>query len=168
MEVGLGTGLNAYLTLVEAYNKKASRINYTAIEPYPLQSDIVNQLNYTTLIGGAFTAKYFSDIHSSAFENTIDLLPNFQFTKHNCLLSEMVFNNQFDIIYFDAFSPNVQPELWTKAVFEKLYQAMKPNSILVTYCAKGEVKRNLKSVGFIVESLPGPPGKREMVRAICV
>ena len=165
LEVGLGTGLNALLTLIES-QKHHFNIQYTALEAYPLELDIIEKLNYPIFLGDEFYSVYLKKIHQSNWSEPVEVLPNFFLEKINTQLQECTFGKQYDLIYFDAFAPRVQPELWTEIVFSKLYAATSMGGILVTYCAKGEVKRTIKKVGFKVESLPGPPGKREMVRAL--
>jgi tRNA U34 5-methylaminomethyl-2-thiouridine-forming methyltransferase MnmC len=164
LEIGLGTGLNAFLTYLERANITA-QINYTALEAYPLNSEIIAQLNYLELLSAKQHQTLFNKIHECSWEQLNQLDVNFYIHKIKNTLQQVVFSKQFDIIYFDAFGPRVQPEMWTEDIFTKIYSATKPNGFIVTYCAKGEVKRTLKKVGFTVESLPGPPRKREMVRA---
>lgn len=164
LEVGLGTGLNALLTLVES-RKQHLMIQYTAVEAYPLPLEIIKQLNYPSIIGNALCADYFMHIHSCNWNETTQITPNFLLQKTNAKIQEYALDDIYDLIYFDAFAPLVQPELWTEQVFSKLYAVMSSGGSLVTYCAKGEVKRTLTKVGFAVQSLPGPPGKREMIRA---
>ena len=192
LEIGLGTGLNALLTSIES-EKLNIKINYTALEAYPLSMELINELNYIEQIGvgeksqaelgsGSASANdqiekqvrddsqnrnvsdAFHLIHSSAWEKDIAFSKNFSLHKIQNTLQEIKFNKTFDLIYFDAFGPRVQPEMWTEDVFSKIYNATNENGCLVTYCAKGEVKRTLKKVGYTVETLPGPPRKREMVR----
>lgn len=158
LEVGLGTGLNLYLTLKNAHKK----VSYTAIEPYPLTIELINNIAYR-VIDFEIQIK----IHSAECNLWHKHSDFFSFFKRNEKLETLSLQPQiFNLVYFDAFAPTVQPELWTNLVFEKLYQAMQKDAILVTYCCKGEVKRNLIKAGFFVEKLPGPPGKREMLRAI--
>ncbi|MBK8722074.1 MAG: tRNA (5-methylaminomethyl-2-thiouridine)(34)-methyltransferase MnmD [Saprospiraceae bacterium] len=166
LEVGLGTGLNALLTIDFALYLDII-VEYCAIEAYPISLKIVNELNYTNLLDKPNLQQYFLEIHQSDWNTNIQLHNNFPLLKKNNLLENTNFkSNIFDLIYFDAFAPNEQPELWDDAIFHKLYNSLKNKGVLVTYCAKGAFKRILKSCGFIIENLPGPPGKREMVRAI--
>jgi tRNA U34 5-methylaminomethyl-2-thiouridine-forming methyltransferase MnmC len=164
LEVGFGTGLNALLTALAAENITNS-VSYVGLEPYPIQSDILQQLNYCTLLSGN-SQTYFSAMHDSAWGMPQMLHPCFSFKK---LLSGFMdvelAKNSFDLIYFDAFSPEAQPDLWEQEVFDKCFQVMARDGILVTYCAKGRVKRALRSAGFSIENLTGPPGKREITRA---
>lgn len=158
LEMGFGTGLNALLTLMEA-EKLQRRILYTAIEPFPLEEEIVHQLNYIPERKNTFLP-----LHSCEWEKEIAMSPFFTFKKCNTSLTAFSSPQNFDVIYYDAFAPNAQPELWTQEIFEKLYRMLAPAGLLVTYCSKGEVQRAMKSVGFKVEKLAGPPGKREMLR----
>lgn len=165
LEIGFGTGLNALLTLNEAI-KSNTKINFTTIEKYPLDNDIIERLNYGFIISMDNSSALLNQMHACEW-NSLTLISNeFYLKKVKLDFENIDFINEFDIIYFDAFAPNAQPELWTISMFEKMYNALKTNGILVTYCAKGEVKRNLKVAGFQIESLPGPVGKREMTRAI--
>ncbi|MEO6904561.1 MAG: tRNA (5-methylaminomethyl-2-thiouridine)(34)-methyltransferase MnmD [Bacteroidia bacterium] len=170
LEIGLGTGLNALLTFAEAQNLNIS-INYSALEAYPIHKELVDQLNYATLLNAIDKNNVdlnliFQRIHSSEWEKQILFSDNFSFHKIKDKLQTANFDEQYNVIYFDAFAPSVQPEMWTEEVFIKLFSALDKKGILVTYCAKGEVKRILKKIGFNIDSLQGPPGKREMVRAI--
>ncbi len=164
LEIGLGTGLNALLTCCEAENNKLN-IEYTAIEKYPLNNEILNQLDYCKDIKNDKCHSYFNQIHDIKYEESHLIHTGFLFIKKNIAAEFYHVNETFDIIYFDAFSPNKQPELWSASIFLNMFDALKPNGVLVTYCAKGDVKRNLKSAGFTIESLVGPIGKREMTRA---
>ena len=164
LEIGFGTGLNALLTLIEI-SKSNTKINFTTIEKYPLATDIIEHLNYHNVISENNCAAFFNQLHACNWNAFNDITNSFSLIKMQIDIEEIIFKNEFDIIYFDAFAPNTQPELWTIAIFEKMYNALKSNGILVTYCAKGEVKRNLKAAGFEIEALPGPIGKREMTRA---
>ncbi len=163
LEIGFGTGLNALLTYLET-EKLNLNVNYTTLEAYPLDMEIVNKLNYADCVGGENPKEIFTTIHTCEWEKSIAISPHYNLHKLKNTLQQIGFVGSYNLIYFDAFAPNVQPEMWTEEVFAKLFSVLKPNGSLVTYCAKGEVKRTLKKVGFEVESLPGPPGKREMVR----
>ncbi len=166
LEIGFGTGLNAWLTLLEC-TKTRSHVYYHALEPFPLSFSIYNQLNYAEIITDQQPKKLFSSLHETAWNSNITLNEFFNIKKQNQKLEETILHNDFyDLVYYDAFSPAVQPELWTAAIFEKIYKAMRLNGILVTYSAKGSVRRNMKEAGFGVERLPGPKGKREMIRAV--
>lgn len=166
LEIGLGTGLNALLTNMEAEELNI-KINYTALEAFPLSMDMLNQLNYVELLNCKSEnniEKNFELIHSCEWENASQLTDNFSLHKIKNTLQEIKFKNTFDLVYFDAFGPRVQPEMWAEELFSKIFAATNSKGCLVTYCAKGEVKRTIKKVGFTLETLPGPPGKREMVR----
>lgn len=166
-EVGFGTGLNTFLTLIES-EKQQLTIKYSAIESYPLTNELWSRLNYIEQINDYSKEQlqfFFNQIHLVEWEKYVEVQEKFILQKINSSLLEFNCDKKFDIIYFDAFAPTVQPELWTKEIFKKLYDVMNVNGILVTYCAKGIVKRTLKEVGFFVESIQGPPGKREMIRA---
>lgn len=165
LEIGLGTGLNAFITFMEA-RKAGLTINYTSIEAYPISPELANKLNYVELLNGQNDQNIYDKIHSSEWDKKNTLSNEFTLHKIKNTIQQCVFEGEYDLIYFDAFGPRVQPEMWIEDVFSKLYAVTKPNGCLVTYCAKGEVKRTLKKVGFTVETLQGPPGKREMVRAV--
>lgn len=164
LEIGLGTGLNAFLTFIES-KKTDTIINYTSSEAYPISAETADELNYVDLLNEQNNQFTFDEIHSCEWNKKNVFSKQFTFRKIKNTLQQIIFDDIYHLIYFDAFGPRVQPEMWTEDVFAKLYAATKPNGCLVTYCAKGEVKRTLKKVGFTVESLQGPPGKREMVRA---
>ena len=140
-------------------------IYYTALEAFPVESDLLNQLDYVKTIGAEKRKGVFEQIHDCSWGVEEQVSDQFCLHKVVAKLQEVKFENSFDLIYFDAFSPGVQPELWSEEIFAKLYAQMTKGGVLVTYCAKGSVKRALKAVGFQVESLGGPPGKREMTRA---
>ncbi len=170
LEIGMGTGLNVLLSQQfqanNLLNSTNYSINYTAIESHPLPTSIAAQLNYHKALQLKPNNTIFNRIHAAPWHNPVAISPSFTLTKiHNTLQKHTLKDAHFDLVYFDAFAPDVQAELWTPAIFEQLYAAMLPNAILTTYCAKGTVKRALRSVGFSLEALPGPPGKREMTRA---
>ena len=166
LEIGFGTGLNALLTYLKA-EELQQKVDYTTLENNPVSTSLIGQLNYTTQLQlNSLQKNIYAQMHDCVWEKSIDLSPFYSFKKLPISLVNSTFNNYFDVIYFDAFAPEKQPEMWTDSVFQKMYNALLPQGTLVTYCAKGVVKRTLKSIGFHVESLPGPPGKREMIRAI--
>jgi len=165
LEVGFGSGLNALLSFVDSEETNRN-IKYTSLEPYPLQYDLVSKLNYIDIIFNGKYSDIYKKIHTCDWEYFHELSPYFMFKKQNVKLQNILFDNDFDLIYFDAFAPRVQPELWTEQIFTSMYKALKPGGVLVTYCAKGSVKRALRYVGYELQSIPGPPGKREMSRAI--
>lgn len=163
LEIGFGTGLNAFLTAIEAERLKQP-INYVGVEAYPVADTEISQLNYVQEIDEN-RSYLFKKLHETKWETTNALTSNFQLTKRQQFFSDIKDVSQFDLIYFDAFGARVQPELWTKTMFQKMYNALKPKGVLVTYAAIGEVKRAMKALGFTVERLEGPPGKRHMLRA---
>lgn len=163
LEAGFGTGLNAWLTLIRARELQLP-VCYHSIEKYPLANDEIASLNYTDFTGAA-EQELFDELHRCPWETEQSVTPYFKLYKHQEDFRNIGFESQFDIVYFDAFNPDVQPHLWTATVFECFYKALKPESILVTYCVKGIVKQALRNVGFSLKRLPGPPGKREMLRA---
>lgn len=163
LEIGFGTGLNAYLTALEVERLKL-HINYVGVEAYPVTETEVSQLNYTQEIDKD-RSEMFNKLHSSELETINTITNSFQLTKRQQLFSDINDVAQFDLIYFDAFGARVQPELWTKDIFQLMYNALKTNGVLVTYAAIGSAKRAMKSLGFTVERLQGPPGKRHMLRA---
>ncbi len=169
LEIGLGTGLNAWLSVLENQNLNKT-IDYIGIEPYPISMDMAQSLNYPTVLFDQETENnhrnVFLKIHEEAWETPIAINDKFTFTKSKTTLEEFSTEKKFDLVYFDAFAPNAQPELWTDVIFQQLFDLMAPGGMMVTYCAKGTVKRSLKAIGFTVETLEGPPGKREMTRAV--
>jgi len=165
LEVGLGTGLNAWLTLMKAKSFSNIHFHYTALEPYPINEAVLQQLNYVQQ-QGQVEKEYFDAIHQSEWDQPEPLLDNFTLIKLPTKVENLGATNNFDLIYFDAFAPNKQPELWEKPIIEKVTNLLNPSGVWVTYSAKGQLKRDLKSLGLNVETLPGPPGKAEMVRAL--
>jgi len=163
LEIGFGTGLNALLTLA---GKTNHTIHYTTIEAFPLNKETVELLNY----GKELTSEAneaFRKMHASSWEERHQITSKFFITKIASKIEEAELSlNNFNLVYFDAFGPDVQPELWTDEVFRKISESMVPGGIFTTYSAKGEIRRNLKKAGFEVERIPGPPGKRHMTRAI--
>ena len=163
LEIGFGTGLNAFLTLIKAEEHNLN-INYVGVEAYPVTLDEIKQLNYIELISDRHASE-FTKMHDSSWEEVHCITSSFQLEKQQQFFKDIKAENIFNIIYFDAFGARVQPELWTEDIFKIMYTALKKNGVLVTYAAKGSVRRAMQSVGFVVERLPGPPGKREMLRA---
>lgn len=164
LEIGFGTGLNAALTY-DQHDNLHKEINYIGVEKYPISLELAKSINFKEYFSNDTTNdmllqlhndQYFKRSHSPTFEATILIQDVFEFDQVD----------SFDLIYFDAFAPSIQESLWQTPFLEKMYNALRTNGILTTYCAQGQFKRNLKSVGFSVESLPGPKGKREMTRAI--
>ena len=162
LEMGLGTGLNALLTAIEA-TKLDIRINYHALELFPVPKTVWKQYELPEELlenRGLFDA-----IHLADWDKEVILNPNFSVTKHNISLLDFRPLVKFDLVYYDAFEPETQPELWTPEVFEKLFSWSNPSGVLTTYCCKGYVRRNMLGAGFEVQKVPGPPGKREMIVA---
>jgi tRNA U34 5-methylaminomethyl-2-thiouridine-forming methyltransferase MnmC len=164
LEIGFGTGLNALLTFNEskAINKK---VYYVAIESYPLEETIWKQMNYSLLLDSNSSSIY-NSLHVSDWDKEVKLDNLFSIKKIRTFLNDYKPDKIFDLIYFDAFAPDIQPELWTKEVFNKMETALNNNGVLVTYSAKGIVKQNLRSAGFNISRLKGAAGKRHMLRAL--
>lgn len=163
-EVGFGTGLNSLLTALKSKDGKRE-VRYTTIEKYPLESDIINALNHHlfTEIAGK---ELFNLIHSSPWDIRTNICKNFSLLKIKGDFTSVALEGSYDLIYFDAFGPDKQPEMWTREIFAGIAGITNTNGIFVTYSAKGEVKRNLIACGFEVTLLPGPPGKRQIIRAV--
>ncbi len=164
LEMGFGTGLNAFLTCLEN-QKLHKKITYTALEAYPISADLASEMEYIRLKGLEDKEDIFKQMHECSWADAHIIETRFILQKVEATIQNVVFQNTFDLVYYDAFAPRVQPELWTEEIFTKIFNVMNVDAVLVTYCAKGTVKRALKAVGFEVESLEGPPGKREMTRA---
>jgi tRNA U34 5-methylaminomethyl-2-thiouridine-forming methyltransferase MnmC len=163
-EVGFGTGLNVLLTATSGSDKNR-RIYYTSVEKYPLPEKLIRTLNHWKFTGDK-GKKIFDKIHNSGWGSSERITKNFYLKKIKCDLIPDHIEGNFNLIYFDAFGPEKQPEIWTGSVFEKISKVTVQGGIFVTYSARGEIKRLLKANGFKVDLLPGPPGKREMIRAI--
>ena len=164
LEIGFGTALNAFITFLES-QKSVQTIDYVGVEAYPISAEEVLQMNYVAELNAEKERSAFELMHQSNWEEKITIASNFTLTKRKQFFDEISDENQYDLIYFDAFGYRVQPELWSTEIFEKMYKALKVNGVLVTYAARGVVKRSMIEVGFTVEKLAGPPGKREMFRA---
>ena len=161
-EVGYGTGLNFILSVINAGTKI---LEYHGIEAFPLETETIKQLNYPEQLKlSSLQKKIFLDFHLDTYKKK-NLSGKLTVYKSNCLLEEYKPTTKFDLIFFDAFNPNVQPELWKKDVFQKMFNMLKPGGLLTTYCAKGIVRRTMIDCGFMVERLPGPLKKRHIVRA---
>ena len=165
LEIGFGTGLNALLTL-DSSNRTEQSIDYTGIEPNPLAQAQLDELNY---LGQENLELYFDEyrlMHTVGEGQSLPVSPNFRFSIiRQSLQQASLPAGHFNLVYYDAFAPTAQPEMWTVETLEIVARAMHTDGVLVTYCAQGQFKRNLRALGFDVESIPGPPGKREMVRA---
>jgi tRNA U34 5-methylaminomethyl-2-thiouridine-forming methyltransferase MnmC len=162
-EVGFGTGLNALLTAFRSLTGKR-KVIYTTIEKYPLKREVVDLLNYHSF-AGSHGKKLFAALHAAPWDKTYVIHDNFNLRKINGDLITDKLTGVYDLIYFDAFGPDKQPDIWSYDVFKKIASITVEEGFLTTYSAKGEIKRILKGNGFIVELLPGPPGKRQMIRA---
>lgn len=163
LEIGFGTALNAMLTFTESI-KQSLKINYTAYEAYPVQELELEALNYESKFPSNYV-DFFKKMHTVSWNEFFEIAPHFFLNKQLKKFDQLEAANTYDLIFYDAFGPRVQPELWTEKLFQKMFNSLKNNGILVTYCAKGSVRRTMQAVGFNTERLPGPPGKREMLRA---
>lgn len=161
LEIGFGTGLNAYLSLL-ASNETGKKVHYTGLELYPLDWDMIAELNYSD-------DPFFKRIHTAAWEEEVEISPNFTLLKKKTDFTTIHKENnshRYDVVYFDAFAPEKQPEMWEQKLFDHMYAMMNNGGVLTTYCAKGSIRRMLQAAGFVVERLPGPPGgKREILRS---
>ncbi|MBO2544480.1 tRNA (5-methylaminomethyl-2-thiouridine)(34)-methyltransferase MnmD [Salegentibacter sp. BDJ18] len=165
LEIGFGTGLNAFITFLEA-QKLQLKIDYTGVEAYPVSTSEIKALNYAEMLSAENQIETFQRMHEIPWNNKVDISENFQLEKQQKRFEEIEDINKYNLVFFDAFGARVQPELWTEDIFARMFAGMKSNSVLVTYSAKGSVRRAMQTAGFIVERLPGPPGKREMLRAL--
>lgn len=164
LEIGFGTGLNAFLTLLEAEKSKRT-IHFTSIDRFPLPEETVRKLAYPETIAPEKCESFYA-LHTVSWNQEIKISPYFTLHKIEDDFTHFSFNEYYDIIYFDAFAPEKQPEMWSQTLFDNLYNQMNPGGVLTTYCAKGTIRRRLQAAGFKVERLPGPPGgKREILRA---
>ncbi len=164
LETGFGTGLNAFMAWLEA-ERRNLRVHYTGLEIAPVSLEDARQMNYADALGVPDRAADFLSLHACEWGKTITCSEYFDFRKEQQSIETFEAEEAFDVIFFDAFAPQAQPELWTAEVFGRMYKALRPEGVLVTYCAQGAFKRTLKQAGFQVERLQGPPGKREMTRA---
>lgn len=163
LEVGFGTGLNAWLTALK--QEESTQIQYHGVEKFPVTIEEFRALNYDQLVTSKDDRQLFHALQNAPWGEEVKLNGHFSILKKKMAIEDIDADNLYDLVYFDAFAPSAQPELWTESIFKSMFNAMKPGGLLVTYCAKGQVKRNMKAVGFTLERLPGPPGKREMTRA---
>jgi tRNA U34 5-methylaminomethyl-2-thiouridine-forming methyltransferase MnmC len=161
LEMGFGSGLNAFLSALWA-NEHKIKIEYHTVEAYPISDSIIEKLNYPDILG---YLDIFLNIHSCAWEKLVTISEYFSIFKYHTTIEEVTPVSTFDLIYYDAFAPPTQPHLWEEPILKKMNYLLNLNGILVSYCAQGAFKRKLKATGFTVESVPGPPGKREMTRA---
>ena len=164
LEIGFGTGLNALLSFFEAAGKT---IFYTAIEAFPLAKNVYDNLNFSGFLSDKDAGHIYQLLHEVPWEEFQKITDHFFIKKIHSKIEDVVLPDaHYDLVYFDAFGPEVQPELWTEEIFVKMGHSLKTGGILTTYSAKGQIRRNLKSAGFGVEKLPGPPGKRHITRAV--
>ena len=161
LEIGFGTGLNCFITYLEAKKE----IHYVGVEAYPVTPEEVESMNFISILNAEKDKATFDKIHEVSWEEKHQISDKFALTKRKQFFEDIEDKDAFDLIYFDAFGARVQPQLWTVEIFRKMFESLKENGILVTYSAKGSVRRAMQEVGFTVERLPGPPGKREMLRA---
>lgn len=164
LEIGFGTGLNAFITFLEG-RKMNQSIDYVGVEAYPISAEELVSMNYVEELNATDDKGVFELMHQCNWEEKETFGNDFSLTKRKQLFEEINDLDRFDLIYFDAFGYRVQPDLWSTAIFKKMFDALKDNGVLVTYAARGVVKRSMIEVGFTVEKLAGPPGKREMFRA---
>ncbi|MEY2869352.1 MAG: hypothetical protein RIR01_1843 [Bacteroidota bacterium] len=165
LEIGFGTGLNAFISFLEAPALK-QKIDYVGVEAYPVDTEEILSMNYVEELNAQNQLPVFKKMHESKWNEEVALSDDFLLTKRQQFFQDIDDVSRFDLIYFDAFGYRVQPELWSTEIFLKMYNALKSNGVLVTYAARGVVKRSMLEVGFRVEKLEGPPGKREMFRAL--
>ena len=163
LEIGFGTGLNAFITNLESQNNNQT-VDYVGVEAYPITQEEALTMNYANQIDASKT-EVFQKIHQIDWEIKTQLNTTFQLTKRKQLFQDIVDIEVFDLIYFDAFGYDVQPELWSDKIFEKMFIALKSGGVLVTYACRSVIKNSMISAGFKIEKLPGAPGKREMLRA---
>ncbi|MDR0866332.1 MAG: tRNA (5-methylaminomethyl-2-thiouridine)(34)-methyltransferase MnmD, partial [Candidatus Symbiothrix sp.] len=140
--------------------KRGIKVHYTGLEKFPLSPDIITQLHYTETDEALFQA-----IHQAEWDRPVQINPFFSLQKIQTDFADFAFSGSYDVVYYDAFAPDKQPEVWSQELFDKAFSSMKPGGILTTYCAKGTIRRMLQQAGFTVERIPGPPGKRELLRA---
>ncbi|MCF6350092.1 MAG: tRNA (5-methylaminomethyl-2-thiouridine)(34)-methyltransferase MnmD [Flavobacteriaceae bacterium] len=165
LEIGFGTALNCFITFLES-EKRNLKIDYDGIEAYPVTYEESKQLNYVDILQVQKYKETFDTIHKISWGERHTISTHFNLKKRKQLFENITDKNKFDLIYFDAFGSRVQPELWTETIFQKMYDALKPNGILVTYAAKGSARRAMQKIGFEVKKVPGPLCKREMMRAV--
>lgn len=165
LEIGFGTGLNAFITFLESESTNQV-IDYTGVEAYPVAPEHSAMLNYVTQMNASQHLDTFNLMHSSPWNAAIYLNDNFTLTKRRQFFEDVDDVDKYDLIYFDAFGYPSQSHLWSEAIFSKMYAALKQGGILVTYACRSIIKNNMKAVGFTTTKLPGPPGKREMLRAV--
>lgn len=163
LEIGFGTGLNAFITFLETLNKE--KVNYVGVEAYPISAEEVLQMNYVSELQAEDFKSIFQTMHNCSWEIDNLITAKFSLTKRKQFFQDIEDKNQFNLIYFDAFGFPLQPELWSEVIFKKMYEALLPNGVLVTYACRTPIRKAMLTAGFSVEKLPGAPGKREMLRA---
>ena len=164
LEMGFGSGLNAFITLMEA-DRQNLKVHYTTVEAFPVAQEEWHQLNYPEQLNAERFATQFEALHNSPWGQEVAISQNFTFLKRKQLFEDVADENLYSLIYFDAFGARVQPELWGESIFKKMYNALCPDGVLVTYASNSMARKAMLACGFLVEKLPGPPGKREMLRA---
>ncbi len=164
LEIGFGTGLNAFITYLES-QKNNQIIDYVGVEAYPVALEEASQMNYVSELNAESETELFQKIHTCDWDVQHHFSKTFSLTKRKQFFQDISDENAFDLIYFDAFGYSVQPELWSPEIFKKMFSAIKPKGVLVTYACRTSIKNAMKDAGFSVEKLPGAPGKREMLRA---
>jgi tRNA U34 5-methylaminomethyl-2-thiouridine-forming methyltransferase MnmC len=164
LEIGFGTGLNALISYYEA-QKGEVILDYTGVEAFPVSAEELESLDYARLFSEEDASQVFEKLHQCPWGRKTEISPLFCLQKQQMFFKDINAEDYFDLIFFDAFGPRVQPELWSEEIFMRMYRSLRQDGVLVTYSAKGSVRRAMQAVGFLVERLPGPPGKREMLRA---
>lgn len=165
LEIGFGTGLNAFITFLESENRKLD-IDYVGVEAYPILKEEAEKLNYVSQLNANQYNKEFELLHSCDWGVKNAVSDHFTLTKRQQFFNEITDKDCFNLIYFDAFGFQYQPELWSVEIFRKMHEALRDGGVLVTYACRGPIKRAMVEAGFSIEKLAGPPGKREMLRAV--
>ena len=163
IEIGFGTGLNSFITFLET--KQKEQVNYVGVEAYPVAAEEVKQMNYVSELNALKDQSIFELMHTCDWEIEKSLTSNFNLTKKKQFFQDITDENCYNLIYFDAFGFPLQPELWSEVIFQKMYDALLSNGVLVTYACRTSIRKAMLTAGFSVEKLPGAPGKREMLRA---
>lgn len=164
LEIGFGTGLNAFVTFLEA-TKNSQIIEYTGVEAFPITFEEASKMNYPIQLNAVEHTSIFEQLHHVSWNEKHSISKFFLFKKLNIYFEDIIAKNEFDLIYFDAFGYDVQPQLWSEEIFKKMYDALKTKGVLVTYACRTSIKKAMQSAGFTIEKLPGALGKREMLRA---
>lgn len=165
LECGFGTGLNAFMTFLEA-QKSGQQIKYTGVEAYPVSEEEIAQLNYVNELQAPNCKDFFVKMHTDPWGDEVKVSENFTLTKRQQHFQEIEDVNLYDLVYYDAFGYHAQPELWGEDIFRRVYTALKPNGVLITYACRTVIKNAMTAAGFTVKKLAGPPGKREILQAI--